>query len=457
MKSGTSDSKTRTDGLCHASMMSTQTTSALMQRQIDRKHFKDITAQLQMLVEKKKSLETKNRFLKQERDTMERERAKRFAQFTQSYEEKLNKITLEKDILKQEIESLQRQIRDYASNQRNNETKLTQMIKEKEQYESQLEEVQKSLVSKQCTIENFQAQIDRQNREKNKLKEEISSYRSQNTTLIIEKSELEKKVKTENKTLQEHTLELEQLRARLAENVELQVAKLAEQRLKFGQEKEKLQKEFEKKRVSYRNKLTEEYNNEKTEWMKVFKAEVETKFRTLNETNQNLEHNVTVLEDQNDEYKVALEKLKRDKDAIKKKSEQDLLEVRQQFKEQCREMESKYTTELSASRRIKVRHQQEKQSLEQKLGQLHKNSKRKLEELEKNSRRQQRENEKMKQLLIKKDNKLIMLEKEHVDYFQEINTLQRVLASAEDTPIGEDDSFMGTGQPSKKRRLSTKV
>merc|ERR1711962_197786 len=142
-----------------------------------------------------------------------------------------------------------------------------------------------------------------------------------------------------------------------------------------------------------------QYEKDKETWMQVFRNEVETKMRGLSETNQSLGHNAKVLEEKNEE------------------SQRTIASLNQ---------------EISKIAKDRDRAIQSRLELEVKLDEVQKAGEKRVHELEKSSRRYQREHEKMKEVLIKKDKQLIQLEKEQDDCYQEINTFQQVLATADE-------------------------
>merc|ERR1719317_1641478 len=81
-------------------------------QQIDNDHVKVITARVQKLVEKTKSLEKENRRLQEEINTMKREGIKRYANLNKTWHDKVNKVTLERNVLKKRKDDMKAQIEE---------------------------------------------------------------------------------------------------------------------------------------------------------------------------------------------------------------------------------------------------------------------------------------------------------------------------------------------------------
>jgi len=375
------------------------TSPTFRQRQKDKDHLREITAQLQSFVRKKRNLEAKNKLLRTEVHVMERDNIKRIARVTKTYEDKARTIKSENEIIKQELEALRVRLHNAEQSKHDAEQKRNKAYEEKDFYETQLPEIQKKLVVSNAEVEKLRATIGRLDRERNKQKEEASSIRSQNTTLIIQKTSLEEKLRNGSMITQKHQGNLEQLRKKISQEKKLHAAQVAEMRHKFKLEKENIQRQFKEKLDAFCKKRGEQYDKDKETWMHIFRKEVETKMRGLSETNQCLGHNAKVLEEKNEECKGIISSLSQEMTKVAK----------------------------DRDRAIKARH-----DLEAKLDEVQKAAEKRVQELERTTSRYQREHEKMKQVLIKKDNKLLQLEKEQVDYFQEINTFQQLLATADE-------------------------
>merc|ERR1719334_556051 len=305
-------------------------------------------------------------------------------------------------------------------------------------YETQLIEAQHTLVASNAEIEKLRAMIARMDRERNKQKEVATNIRSQNTTLILQKTTLEEKLRNGSKMTQKHLGDVEQLRREIAENKDQHRTELEEQRKQFEIQKSNIQRQFKEKLDNFHKEHSAQFEKDKETWMQVFRNEVEIKMRGLNETNQCLGHNAKVLEEKNEEFQTKISSLNQ---------------------------------EITKITKDKDRAIQARQELEVKFHKVRKAAEKRTQELEKSSKRYQREHEKMKQVLIKKDNKLIQLEKEQVDYFQEINAFHQLLATADDNANLKDMNMNSKAvRPSapikinqedspsrmiKKRRLST--
>jgi len=405
---------------------------AFRQRQKEKEHLREITSQLQNFVEKKRNLEAKNKLLRTELEVMERDNMRRLARVTKTYEEKMKMLKSENEINKQETEALRVRLHNAVQSKDDAELKCMKASEEKDCYEVQLTETQKKLVAANAEVEKLRTTVGRLDRERNKQKEEASNIRSLNTTLILQKTTLEEKLRNGSKITQKHQGDMEHLRKKIAQDKELHVSQMAELRQQFEVEKENIQRQFKEKLEIFCKKRSEQYDKDKETWMQIFRSEVETKMRGLSETNQCLGHNAKVLEEKNEECQATIVSLNQE------------------------------ITEITKDRERAI---QARQELEAKLDEVQKSADRRVKEVEKISKRYQREHEKMKQVLIKKDNKLLMLEKEQVDYYQEINTLQQVLATADDNGDVKDLSIMMRTSPTgdyegsanrvtKKRRLS---
>jgi len=397
-----------------------------------------ITAQLQNFVEKKKNLDSENKILRTEIDVLERENLRRLARAKKTYEEKINALQSERKLLDQETEGIQKRLHNAIQNKNEAELKCTKACEDKDCYEIQLIEARKNLVASNAEVEKLRAMIGRLDRERNKQKEVATSIRSQNTTLILQKTTLEEKLRNGSKITQKHQGDVEQLRKKIALNNEQHRTQLEEQRKQFELEKNNIQREFKEKLDAFCKERSAQFEKDKETWMLVFRNEVETKIRGLSETNQCLGHNAKVLEEKNEECQAAIAALN--------------LEIAKIAKDRDRAIQAR-------------------QDLEIKLDEAQRAAEKRVQELEKTSKRYQREHEKMKQVLIKKDNKLIQLEKEQVDYFKEINAFQQVLATADDNADLKDvnmttravrtSSTVSTNEEyspsrlSKKRRIST--
>jgi len=430
--------KNRTACSRQSTIYSTVTQSSFRQRQKDKEHLRMITTQLQNFVEKKKNLESENKLLRTEIEVLERENLRRLARVKKTYEEKINTLRSERKLLDQETEDIRKRLHNAIQSKNDAELKCTKACEEKDCYEIQLIEARKDLVASNAEVEKLRAMIGRLDRERNKQKEVATSIRSQNTTLILQKTTLEEKLRNGSKITQKHQGDVEQLRRKIAIDKAQHRTQLEEQRKQFEFEKNNIQRQFKEKLDAFCKERSAQFEKDKETWMQVFRNEVETKMRGLSETNQCLGHNAKVLEEKNEECQTAIASLNQEITKIAKDRDRAI---------------------------------QSRQELEVKLDEVQKLVEKRVQELEKTSKRYQREHEKMKQVLIKKDNKLIQLEKEQVDYFQEINAFQQVLATADDNadlkdvnmttravrPSSTINAYDGDSPSrlTKKRRIST--
>jgi len=427
---------------------------SLRQQLTEKEHLKDITAKLVILVNKKKNLHKLNRRLQQERDTIERERANSFADFTKSNEERLNNLTCEKEALKQKLEVMQRQIDEADTSKRDTEKKHNQLNKDKDAYSAELAEARKILATEERNLEQRKAVYEKLEREKNELNTKLTSYKKQNTKLNVKKAELEEKITSNNKASEKIKVNVEQLRLKLTTQEDLLVTKSAEKRQLFERKKADLLAEFEKKRLVHQKEMSEKYEKEKEVLIKESKTKLESIRLTLNETKQKLEEEVKVLEDQNEEYQTNVRNLTRVNVSMVKKEEMEIKRIREKSTQEYEEMERKYQADIACSQKNTFRLEQTKKELEVELARVKEDRKRKIEALEICVKLHQQQNEKIKQQLNEKDSVLTKLQQEHVDYFQEINTLQRLIASADETVISAvDDKLMNSSRPLKKPRL----
>jgi len=427
---------------------------SLRQQLTEKEHLKDITAKLVILVNKKKNLHKLNRRLQQERDTIERERANSFADFTKSNEERLNNLTCEKEALKQKLEVMQRQIDEADTSKRDTEKKHNQLNKDKDAYSAELAEARKILATEERNLEQRKAVYEKLEREKNELNTKLTSYKKQNTKLNVKKAELEEKITSNNKASEKIKVNVEQLRLKLTTQEDLLVTKSAEKRQLFERKKADLLAEFEKKRLVHQKEMSEKYEKEKEVLIKESKTKLESIRLTLNETKQKLEEEVKVLEDQNEEYQTNVRNLTRVNVSMVKKEEMEIKRIREKSTQEYEEMERKYQADIACSQKNTFRLEQTKKELEVELARVKEDRKRKIEALEISIKLHQQQNEKIKQQLNEKDSVLTKLQQEHVDYFQEINTLQRLIASADETIISAvDDKLMNSTRPLKKPRL----
>jgi len=440
--------------ICSVSTSGSIISEAVKQQLTEKEHLKDITTKLVILVEKKKNLDKQNRLLQQERDTIERERANSFADFTKTYEEKLNNLTCEKESVKQKLEVMQRQIDEAYIRRQDVEKKLNQLIKDKDAHAAQWDEAKTILAAEERKLEKITGAFTKLEREKNKLKNDLSSYKKQNTKLTLQKSKLEEKVTSKKKGSEKIKVGIEQLRSKLATKEDLLATKSAEKRQFFEREKANLQIEFEKERMAFQKETSEQYKRDKELWIKESKTKLETARVTLNDTKQKLEENVKVLEDQNEEYQTNVRNLKRTNESMMKREKMEIASMREQSMVEYQAMEMKYKANIASSKKSSLRLEKEKKELELELAKVKESTKRRIEEVEMSIRLHQQENEKMKRRLNQKDSELNKLQQEHVDYFQEINTLQRLIASADDTVIQTvDDKLMNSARPAKKPRI----
>lgn len=430
--------KNRTVCASQSTIYSTVTSPSFRQRQKDKDDLRKITTQLQNFVEKKKNLDSENKLLRAELEALERENSRRLTRATKTYEEKINALKSERNLIDQETEDIRKRLHSAIQSKNEAELKCTKACEEKDCCEIQLIEARKNLIASNAEVEKLRAMIGRLDRERNKQKEVATSIRSQNTTLIIQKTTLEEKLRNGSKITQKHQGDVEQLRRKIAQDKEQHIIQLEEQRKNFELEKSNIQRQFKEKLDVFCRERSAQFENDKETWMQVFRNKVETKMRGLSETNQCLGHNAKVLEEKNEKCQTAIASL------------------------------NKEITKIAKDRDRAI---QARQELEVKLDEVQRAVEKRVQELEKTSKRYQREHEKMKQVLIKKDNKLIQLEKEQVDYFQEINAFQKVLATADDNADLKDISMMARtirassptgknhcGSPNhiaKKRRLTS--
>jgi len=427
---------------------------SLRQQLTEKEHLKDITAKLVILVNKKKNLHKLNRRLQQERDTIERERANSFADFTKTNEERLNNLTCEKEFLKQKLEVMQRQIDEADTSKQHTEKKHNQLNKDKDAYIAELAEARKILATEEHNLKQRKALFEKLEREKNELINELTSYKKQNSKLKVKKSELEEKIKSNNEASDKIKLSVEQLRLKLTTQEDLLVAKSAKKRQLFEREKADLLAEFEKKQIVHQKEMIEKYERDKEVLIKESKTRLESIRQTLNETKQKLQEEVKVLEDQNEEYQTNVRNLTRMNGSMVKKEEIEIKRIREKSTQEYEEMERKYQADIAISQKNAFRLEKTKKELELELVRVKEAGKRKIEELKISIKQHQQQNEKIKQQLNEKDSVLTKLQQEHVDYFQEINTLQRLIASADETIISAvDDKLMDSTRPTKKPRL----
>jgi len=406
--------KNRTVCASQSTIYSNVTSPSFGQRQKDKEDLKKITTQLLNFVEKKKSLDSENKLLRKELELLERENARRLTRTTKTYEEKINALKSERNLIDQEIEDIRNRLHNAIQSKNEAELKCTKACEEKDCCEIQLIEARKTLIASNAEVEKLRAMIGRLDRERNKQKEVATSIRSQNTTLILQKTTLEEKLRNGSKITQKHQGDVEQLRRRIAEDKEKHIIQLEEQRKQFEHEKSNIQRQFKEKLDLFCRERSAQFENDKETWMQVFRNKVETKMRGLSETNQCLGHNAKVLEEKNEKCQTAIASL------------------------------NKEITKIAKDRDRAI---QARQELEVKLDEVQRAVEKRVQELEKTSKRYQREHEKMKQVLIKKDNKLIQLEREQVDYFQEINAFQKVLATADDNADMKDISMSASTIP----------
>lgn len=242
--------------------------------------------------------------------------------------------------------------------------------------------------------------IGRLDKERNKQMEEATNIQSQNTTLIIQKTTLEDKLRNGSKITQKHQGEVEELRNKVVQDRELHATQMVEMRQKFQHDKDNIKKDFKDKLEAFYQLRTEQYEEDKETWMHVFRSEVETKIRELSETNQCLSHKIKVFGEKNEE---------------------------------CQSIITSLNHEITKITKVRDRAILARQELKAKLNEVRETTQNRIQELETRSRRYRREHEKMKQMLVSKDNKLIQLEKKYVDYFQEINAFKQLLATADDS------------------------
>jgi len=144
------------------------TSPTFRQRQKEKAHIREITAQLQSLVEKKRNLETKNKLLRTDAGVLKRENIRRFARVKKMYEEKIRTLNFNNVIIKQEVEALRVRLHRAEQSKNDAEQKFKKACVEKDCYEFQLTEIQKKLVSSKAEVETLRATVGRLDRERNK-------------------------------------------------------------------------------------------------------------------------------------------------------------------------------------------------------------------------------------------------------------------------------------------------
>merc|ERR1712060_471176 len=400
------------------------------------------------------NLHKQNRLLQQERDTIERERANSFADFTKTYEQRLNKLTCEKESVKQKLEFMKRQINESDTSKYDVEKKHNQLKKKKDTCIVELAEARKILAEEKSNLEQREAVFKKLEEEKNKVNDKLTTYKKQNTKLKLKKSKLEAKITSNNKALEKIKMSIEQLRFKLSAQEDLLVTKSTEKRQLFERKKADLRAEFEKKRIVHQKEMGAKYKMDQELWIKESKTRFKNIYQTLNETKQKLEEEVKVLEDKNEEYQTNVRNLTRMNESTVKKEEMEINEIREQSTHEYAETERKYKADIARSEKNAFGLEKAKKELELELSGVKESTKRKIEGLEMSIKLHQQENEKMKLQLNERDSVLTKLQQEHVDYFQEINTLQRLIASADETIISAvDDKLMNSTRPTKKPRL----
>jgi len=432
--------------------------SGLQQRQIEREDIKLISANLQKLVANMKSIEIENKHLQDEIDTMKRERVKRYAKFNETYSDKISKVTNERDMLKQSIESMEVKINEASSFKTSVGMKIKLLGKEIDDYETQLAEAKKNISAKECEVEKVKTLIDGLEREMRFMKDEIRRYESLNSCLIIENSDLGGRLRKKEKELKNQEANEEQLQSELKKKEKSVAANLTELIERIERDTLSLTEELKKAHTAFCAKTSEVANRHKEEWKKANQVEHDTEVRFVNVTIQNLESNANELKQQNEEYKTHISKLELQRKTTIAQADKAKSELREKLRKKYEEMVTKYSAHIATCQKNETDWEKLKNTVERELTEVQGNSRVKLEELEVNLRRIQRENKQMKQLLSNKEGKLNVLQQRQVDYSEEIASLNQVLDSVDD--IAEDTTDFTNGNiflsptRTKKRPLS---
>jgi len=432
--------------------------SGLEQRQIERDDIKLISGNLQKLVTKMRSLEIENKHIQDEIDTMKRERVKRYAKFTGMYSDKISKVTNERDLLKQSIESKEVKINEAANAKTSVGKKIKLLDKEIDDYQTQLAEAKKNISAKECEVEKVKTLIHGLEREIRFMKDEIRRYESLNSCLIIENSDLGGRLKKIEKEMKNQEADEEQLQLDLSKKEKSVAANVAELIQRIERETVSLTEELTRAHTAFCVRGSEEANKHKEDWKKANQVEHDTEVRFVNLTIRNLESNANELKQQNEEFKTHMSKSELQRKTTIAQADKAKSELREQLRKKYDEMVTKYSAHIATCQKNETDWEKLKSAVERELTEVQGNSRLKLEELEVNLRRIQRENVHMKQLLLNKEGKLNVLQQRQVDYSEEIESLNQVLDSVDD--IAEDTMDFPKGNiflsptRTKKRRLS---
>jgi len=405
---------------------------ALIRVKKDKQQLQEIAFQMQSFVMKKKNLAERYRQLRLDMELKDGEWLKKVNTLKATYEQKIRDLRAQNARQKQNVEDLQMRFGNCVQNQHKAEENYEKVCLDRNKYESQLTDTQTALVAATSERRKLELEISKLGRAKNMLQDKVNSLHSQNATIIFEKSTLQKQIESSNSTSIQYQKEAEKLRSELMKNTAKHKRDMTELRTAFKEKGEKLEVDYKKKLESFCRMQGEVYDKDKKTWMKIFRAEAETKMHSVSELNTRLEENSKKLEKENDQFQSTISLLKSQIGTMKMQNQRKLSKSNEESGEKYNKLVLKHKSEISNLITKKDNALKELGCIQRELDELKMTSDQKLQDATRTIRLQERKYEKLKQELAKKNNQLHMLKSKHVDYFQEINALQQVLAEAEE-------------------------
>jgi len=294
-------------------------------------------------------------------------------------------------------------------------------------------------------------------RSRNSLQDQIDALQTDNATIISEKSMLEKSIKGIQDETLKNKKELEKLKKKLMENTAEYKKKISTQRLAFDEESRKQKEDYHTKLENYYQRQAQLHDKDTKHWMKIFREEIETKMRSVSETNTDLKEASKKLELDNDKLQATIVELRSTMAIEDANHERTLTSLKEKSVDTVENLIEKHKLEISQLEQRLMGLVQEKENFQTKLDALQKKLDLKQDELERMKMRMQSDLDDVNNRLRAKENMLRKLQSEHVDYFQEINALQEVLNNADESGHISDENPKTQSKEigSKKRRLNS--
>jgi len=414
---------------------------AFEQMRKDKVQLQDIAIKLESFVTMNKNIREKYSRLQLEMKRKDQQHAAEIEALNFKHKNKIRASKTEILLHTKAREEMKLRLSSYYESQRAALENYKKVCEEGKSYEKQLTDCEQMLTAEKSDKIKLTVEVQKLTRSNNSLQAQIVALQTENATNNSEKLMLEKSIKVIQDDTLKYQKELEKLKSELIAKTTEYKEKISSQRLAFEEKSRKQEEEYNQKLENYYQRRAQLYDKDKKHWMKIFREEVETKLRSVSETNTDLKEASKKLGAENDQLQATIAELRSTIATEKAKHERTLASLREKSIDKVENLIENHKLEISRREQRLMGFVQEKENFQTKLDALQKKFDRKLNELQRTKRRMQNEYDNINIRLRAKEDLLRQLQSERVDYFQEINALQQVLNKADDSGhIGDENS-----------------